>query len=102
MKRIVDRYLEHSRIFIFGTEGDCEVMIGSADWMNRNLHRRIEVCVPIDDAVCKKELIDYFELQWGDNDKSIFFDENMQQIKPDTNGNTVNAQQSIYNYFREQ
>jgi len=102
VKRIVDRYLEHSRIFIFGTENDCEVMIGSADWMNRNLHRRIEVCVPIDDAGCKQELIDYFELQWSDNDKSIFFDETMQQIKPATNGNAVNAQQSIYNYFREQ
>lgn len=102
VKRIVDRYLEHSRIFIFGTEGDCEVMIGSADWMNRNLHRRIEVCVPIEDAVCKKELIDYFELQWSDNDKSVFFDERMQQIKPETNGDVVNAQQSIYNYIREQ
>ena len=102
VKRIVDRYLEHSRIFIFGTEDDYEVMIGSADWMNRNLHRRIEVCVPIDDGACKKELIDYFELQWSDNDKSVFFDENMQQIKPGTNGNTVNAQQSIYNYIKEQ
>ena len=102
VKRIVDRYLEHSRIFIFGTEEDCEVMIGSADWMNRNLHRRIEVCVPIDDAACKKELIDYFEMQWSDNDKSVFFDDTMQQIKPGTNGNTVNAQQSIYNYIREQ
>ena len=102
VKRIVDRYLEHSRIFIFGTEEDCEVMIGSADWMTRNLHRRIEVCVPIDDAACKKELIDYFEMQWSDNDKSVFFDDTMQQIKPGTNGNIVNAQQSIYNYIREQ
>jgi len=102
VKRIVDRYLEHSRIFIFGTEEDGEVMIGSADWMNRNLHRRIEVCVPIDDAACKKELIDYFEMQWSDNDKSVFFDDTMQQIKPGTNGNIVNAQQSIYNYIREQ
>jgi len=102
VKRIVDRYLEHSRIFIFGTEEDVEVMIGSADWMNRNLHRRIEVCVPIDDAACKKELIDYFEMQWSDNDKSVFFDDTMQQIRPGTNGNIVNAQQSIYNYIREQ
>jgi polyphosphate kinase len=102
VKRIVDRYLEHSRIFIFGTEDDCEVMIGSADWMNRNLHRRIEVCVPIEDEACKKELIDYFKMQWSDNDKSVFFDENMQQIRPDTNGNIVNAQQSIYNYIKEQ
>jgi len=81
---------------------DCEVMIGSADWMNRNLHRRIEVCVPIDDEACKKELIDYFEMQWSDNDKAVFFDENMRQIKPGTNGTTVNAQQSIYNYIKEQ
>jgi len=102
VKRIVDRYLEHSRIFIFGTQDDCEVMIGSADWMNRNLHRRIEVCVPIEDALCKKELIDYFEMQWSDNDKSVFFDEQMQQIKPGTNGNVINAQQSIYNYIKEQ
>jgi len=102
VKRLVDRYLEHSRIFIFGTQDDCEVMIGSADWMNRNLHRRIEVCVPIDDATNKKELIDYFEMQWSDNDKSVLFDEHMQQIKPGTNGNIVNAQQSIYNYIREQ
>jgi polyphosphate kinase len=102
VKRIVDRYLEHSRIFIFGTDDECEVLIGSADWMNRNLHRRIEVCVPIDDATCKKELIDYFEMQWSDNDKSVFFDEHMQQIKPDVNGDIVNAQLSIYNYIKEQ
>jgi len=102
VKRIVDRYLEHSRIFIFGTDDDCEVMIGSADWMNRNLHRRIEVCVPIDDATCKKELIDYFEMQWSDNDKSVFLDEHMQQIKPDVNGAIVNAQLTIYNYIKEQ
>jgi polyphosphate kinase len=102
VKRIVDRYLEHSRIFIFGTDDDCEVMIGSADWMNRNLHRRIEVCVPIDDATCKKELIDYFEMQWSDNDKSVFLDEHMQQIRPDINGAIVNAQLTIYNYIKEQ
>ena len=101
VKRIVDRYLEHSRIFIFGAEEDGEVMIGSADWMNRNLHRRIEVCVPIEDTTSKKELIDYFDMQWTDNDKSVFFDEHMEQIRPEINGNIVNAQQSIYNYIKE-
>src|SRR5205823_7069885 len=68
VKRIVDRYLEHSRMFIFGMGEDSEVIIGSADWMIRNLRRRIEVCVPIKDAECKKELIEYFDLQWKDND----------------------------------
>lgn len=102
VKRIVDRYLEHSRIFIFGADDNCQVIIGSADWMNRNLHRRIEVCVPIEDAGCKKELIDYFELQWNDNEKSIFLNGDMKPVKPTVNGNIINAQQSIYKYISEQ
>ncbi len=101
VKKIVDRYLEHSRIFIFGTDDDCEVIMGSADWMNRNLHRRIEVCVPVENPECKKELIDYFELQWGDTDKSVILDDAMQQKKPVTNGATLNAQKAIYNYIKE-
>jgi len=102
VKRIVDRFLEHSRMFVFGSGDDCEVIIGSADWMNRNLHRRIEVCVPIENAACKKELIDYFELQWNDNDKSIFLDDTMKPIKPTVSGSIINAQQSIYNYISTQ
>jgi len=101
VKRIVDRYLEHSRIFIFGTTDSCTIIIGSADWMNRNLHRRIEVCLPIENAEHKKELLDYFELQWNDNDKAVILKNDMEQEKPVVNGNIVNAQQSIYNYIKE-
>jgi polyphosphate kinase len=102
VKRIVDRYLEHSRIFIFGAGDDCEVVFGSADWMNRNLHRRIEVCVPIENAECKKELVDYFDLQWKDNDKAVVLDSNMNQQKGTVNGAVViNAQQAIYNYIKQ-
>ena len=101
VKRIVDRYLEHSRIFIFGSGDDCEVIIGSADWMNRNLHRRIEVCVSIENTEYKNQLVDYFELQWNDNDKSVILNNNMEQQKPEVNGNIVNAQQAIYNYIKE-
>lgn len=64
VKRLLGRYLEHTRIFIFGDDGEEVVMIGSADWMTRNLHHRIEVCVPVADDECKKELIDYFDVQW--------------------------------------
>ena len=102
VKRIVDRYLEHSRIFIFGTGDDAMVIIGSADWMNRNLHRRIEVCVLIENPGYKKELVDYFEFQWNDNDKSVILDESMEQETPAINGNIINAQQSIYYYLKEQ
>jgi polyphosphate kinase len=101
VKRIVDRYLEHSRIFIFGTEDNCEIIIGSADWMNRNLHRRIEVCLPIENAEHKKELLNYFELQWNDNDKAVILKNDMEQERPVVNGNIVNAQQSIYNYIKQ-
>lgn len=101
VKRIVDRYLEHSRVFIFGDNDDCSVIIGSADWMNRNLHSRIEVCVPIEDSGCKQELIDYFELQWRDNDKSVSLNERMQQERPAIEGPVVNAQRAIYEYIKE-
>ncbi|HET9825113.1 MAG TPA: polyphosphate kinase 1, partial [Chitinophagaceae bacterium] len=100
-KRIVDRYLEHSRIFIFGANDSCEVIIGSADWMTRNLHRRIEVCVPVTDPHCKRELLDYFELQWNDNDKAVVINDTMEQQLPSINGDVVNAQTAIYNYIKE-
>ncbi|WP_143310637.1 polyphosphate kinase 1 [Chitinophaga vietnamensis] len=64
--RIVDRYLEHARVFVFHNNGEEEIYIGSADWMNRNLHRRIEVCAPVYDPALKKQLKDIVELQLAD------------------------------------
>jgi polyphosphate kinase len=60
---IVGRYLEHSRIFWFSNNGEPEVFIGSADWMPRNLDRRVEAVTPIDDptiAARLKQLLDIF------------------------------------------
>jgi polyphosphate kinase len=54
---IVDRFLEHSRIFFFGNGGDPQVYIGSADWMDRNLSRRVEVVFPVEQADLKQRLI---------------------------------------------
>jgi polyphosphate kinase len=54
---IVDRFLEHSRIFYFGNGGDPDVYIGSADWMDRNLSRRVEVVFPIEQPDLKQRLI---------------------------------------------
>ncbi len=99
VKRIVDRYLEHSRIFIFGCDDAAEVVMGSADWMNRNLHRRIEVCVPVKDKTCRQELLDYFMLQWKDTDKAVFLNSNLENQKDRTPNVTLNAQTSIYNYL---
>ena len=77
------------------------MIIGSADWMNRNLHRRIEVCVPVEDARCKQELIDYFELQWEDNVKSVNITDSLEQQLQTINGNVVAAQKAIYNYIKQ-
>jgi polyphosphate kinase len=82
VKRIVGRYLEHGRLFIFHNNGADEVFMGSADWMNRNIYKRIEVCFPINDDHLKKELIDLFSLQLDE------------QI--------ADPQQAIYNYLTKQ
>ena len=98
--RIVDRYLEHSRILIFGTRDNAEVLIGSADLMTRNLYYRIEVDVRIKNERCKKELIKYFTKQWDDNDKSVMLLPGFEQQKIiNTSSEKINAQQSIYNFL---
>ena len=100
VKRIVDRYLEHSRILIFGTKDNAEVIIGSADLMTRNLYYRIEADVRIKNENCKKELIKYFTKQWDDNDKAVMLLPNFEQKKIKTdNAEKINAQQSIYNFL---
>jgi polyphosphate kinase len=55
---IVDRFLEHSRVFAFGPPEACDVYIASADWMPRNFVRRIEVMCPIEDPKLKQRLLD--------------------------------------------
>jgi len=67
---IVDRYLEHSRVYWFGNGGRDRIYLASADWMNRNLSRRIEVAFPVLNPLHKQRLQRMLELQWSDNVKS--------------------------------
>ncbi|MFN8291149.1 MAG: polyphosphate kinase 1 [Chitinophagaceae bacterium] len=104
--RIVDRYLEHARVFIFHNNGEPEYYMGSADWMNRNLHSRIEVCFPVYDKAISRELQHIIDLQLSDNKKAVIL-----TSEKDT-GYAVNnrvlsaglppqaAQQSIYEYVK--
>src|SRR5690606_28190018 len=62
VKRIVDRYLEHGRIFYFHNNGKQVVLAGSSDWMERNIHRRIEVCFPVVEPSHQQELIEILDL----------------------------------------
>lgn len=103
VKRIVDRFLEHSRIFIFGEDDAGKVYIGSSDWMTRNLYHRIEVCVPVKEAVLAKELTDYFNIQWSDNTKSSPVEDGQEYSgDPHLNGEeTICSQQEIYSYLKK-
>ncbi|HLL43965.1 MAG TPA: polyphosphate kinase 1 [Segetibacter sp.] len=102
VRRLVDRYLEHTRLFIFGAGDDPEVIMGSADWMVRNLHHRIEVCVPVKNTTCKQELLDYFAIQWSDTDKAVVLSSNLGQHPAEVaDGEKLNAQRSIYQYLQK-
>jgi polyphosphate kinase len=101
---IVDRFLEHSRIFHFLHKGDDLVLIGSSDLMPRNLDRRVELLVEVGDRHCKAELIQILETYFQDNVKAY-------ELKPD--GSYVRkslakkavrrrSQQLLYTYFRDQ
>ena len=70
VRALVDRYLEHGRIFHFANGGKDEVYISSADWMPRNFHRRVELMVPIEDQAHRTRLIESLALQWADNAKT--------------------------------
>lgn len=101
VKRLVGRYLEHSRIFIFGDDEAAKVIIGSADLMKRNLHSRIEVCVEVKEEACRKQLLNYFNIQWSDNEKAVVLDEFLNQTKASgTSPEKVIAQEEIYHYLK--
>jgi polyphosphate kinase len=64
---VVGRFLEHSRAFCFRNDGTWEVFIGSADWMPRNLDRRIEAVAPVEDPVHRQAILDVLERMLRDN-----------------------------------
>jgi polyphosphate kinase len=98
---IVDKFLEHTRIFIFANNGDEKIYISSADWMPRNIDRRIEVTCPIYDETLKKEIKEYLAIQWADNVKARILDENLRNIFRQADGvKKVRTQWRIYDYLK--
>lgn len=98
--RIVDRYLEHARVFVFHNDGDPLFFMGSADWMNRNLHSRIEVVFPVYDKILQEELNYILQLQLHDNSKAVLLNANLENQRPAINGSPLAAQQAIYDYVK--
>jgi polyphosphate kinase len=99
VRRIVDRFLEHPRVFIFGNNGDKEVFMGSADWMNRNIYHRIEVCFPVFDKALQQQLSELIQFQLNDNVQAALIDEHLNNIKPELTGEPLRSQEAIYGYL---
>jgi len=99
---IVGRILEHSRIFIFCNNGQEKYFISSADWMTRNIDRRVEVTCPIYDKNIQKELKAIFDLQWKDNLKSRIYNQDQDnQYYRNNKKNKINSQYAIYDYLTD-
>ncbi|SHI43662.1 polyphosphate kinase [Arenibacter nanhaiticus] len=96
---IVDKFLEHPRVFIFGNDGSPKVYISSADWMTRNLDYRVEVGVPIYDQDVKQELLDTFEICWQDNVKARVFSEKQDNAYRENDQKKVRSQFAMYDYY---
>lgn len=99
--RIVDMFLEHSRIWYFYNDGEEDLFLTSADWMRRNLNRRIETAFPILNAEIKQCIIDILKIQLQDNVKACLIDEHLHNnFKRDGNPVKVRAQLAIYEYLK--
>ena len=97
---ILDRYLEHGRVYIFGNNGDPQIYIGSADWMKRNLSHRIEVVTPILDADHKKTILTLIELQLQDTVKARIIDPQQANKYVADSEPAVQSQLATYEYFK--
>ncbi|MEG1763087.1 MAG: RNA degradosome polyphosphate kinase, partial [Bacteroidales bacterium] len=99
---IVDRFLEHSRVFIFANAGKPKFFIGSADWMTRNLDYRIEVATPIYDKEIQADLLHILNLQLKDNThaRSLEINHINEYIQRPVRARKIRSQEAIYAYLK--
>lgn len=97
---VLDRFLEHSRVYVFHNGGDTDVYISSADWMTRNIDHRVEVGVPIYDLRIKQQILDIIQIQLKDNVKGRHLDANQSNAYVKRgNRRNIRSQQQTYEYL---
>ncbi len=103
VRRIVDRFLEHARAFVFFDEQDFQLYMGSADWMKRNLHHRIEVIFPVLDAQLKSEIMHMLQLQLNDNTKAVLLDgeQNNIAVAAEAGASAIRCQEDFYQWVKD-
>ncbi|MDP4710672.1 MAG: polyphosphate kinase 1 [Saprospiraceae bacterium] len=101
---IVDRFLEHARVFVFANGGQPKVYLSSADWMTRNLDRRVEIAWPVLDHQLSREILAHLDMQWSDNTKARLLDaEHTNSYRDVEPGQTrVRAQLDHYHFLQSQ
>lgn len=99
---IVDRFLEHARVYIFHNAGKPTVHLASADWMERNLDRRVEVAFPVLNEKLKDEVMRFLELEWADNVKARIIDQGQtNRYRPWRKGTRkIRSQTAWYEYLK--
>jgi polyphosphate kinase len=99
---ILDKFLEHTRIFIFENNGNEEIFVGSADMMERNLDARIEALLKVQDMKIKNQLRKIFEIQWSDSVKarSLMQGHLNEYMQPDEDHELLRSQPALYEYFK--
>ncbi|TNF40051.1 MAG: polyphosphate kinase 1, partial [Bacteroidetes bacterium] len=99
---IVDKYLEHSRIFLFGNNGNEKMYISSADWMPRNLNRRFEIACPVYNTEIQEELKEMLNIQLKDNSKARILDENLlNRYNLAEDNHVYRAQEDYYRFIKQ-
>jgi len=98
---IIDKFLEHTRLYVFCNNDDNKVYISSADWMTRNIENRVEVSCPIYQDNLKEELLNIFDICWKDNVKARIIDETQNNEYRRNDNLKVRAQFALYDYYKE-
>ena len=103
VRAIVDRFLEHGRLFHFANGGKDDVYLASADWMPRNFHRRVEVMVPVEDPALRARLIEILQVSVNDNVKSwrLLADGTYARVQPKPGAPLVRSQMRFIEMARD-
>jgi len=99
---VVDKFLEHPRVFIFENGGDNKIYLSSADFMTRNIENRVEVACPVYDKELQQQILDTFNISWNDNTKGRIVNQNPQNkmIRPKKGDTQVRSQWMTYDYYK--
>lgn len=98
---IVGQLLEHSRIFRFENAGNPRIFMGSADWMQRNLDRRVELVYPVEDDVLKQRSFDILEQMWNDNTNTRVMNSDGTYVRVDRRGKAAQNCQLIFSQLAQ-